>query len=131
MKGELYCKYNITEVKSSASSLKKNTKQKNGVDEAFICPQWKQENTPDNETTYCDSCNVMTTSDCHSNKIKSEFIVQNIEQQVLIDLKHHLTYLKMVLMKLWKNIIKGKTAFAKGILKKERKKEKYLIQKSR
>ena len=34
-------------------------------------------------------------------------------------------------MKLWKNIIKGKTAFAKGILKKERKKEKYLIQKSR
>ena len=91
------------------------------VDKAFICPQWKRENTPDNEMIHCDSCNVMTTSDCHSNKIKSEFIVQNIEQQVLIDLKHHLTYLKMVLMKLWKIIIKGKTAFAKVILKKERK----------
>ena len=59
------------------------------VDEAFICPQWKQENTPDNEIIHCDSCNVMTTIDCYSNKIKSEFIVQNIEQQELIDLKHH------------------------------------------
>ena len=91
------------------------------VDNAFICPQCKQENTPDNEMIYCDSCNVMATRDCCSNKIKSEFVVQNSEKQELIDLRHHLTYLKMVLMKLWKNIIKGKIAFANSVLTKERK----------
>ena len=30
MKGELYCKYNITEVKSSAPPLKKIQNKKNG-----------------------------------------------------------------------------------------------------
>ena len=57
------------------------------LDKSFTCPQCKQEKIQDSEMIYYDSCNVMTTSDCCSNKIKSEFVVQNTEKQELIDLK--------------------------------------------
>ena len=57
------------------------------VDKLFICPQRKQEKIPDNEMIYCDSCSVIATSNCCSNKMKIEFAVRNSEKQELLDLK--------------------------------------------
>ena len=57
------------------------------LDKLFICPQCKQEKIQDIEMIYSHSCNVMTTSDCCSNRIKSEFVVQSREKQELLDLK--------------------------------------------
>ena len=45
MKGELYCKYNITELKSSASSFKKVQNKKNGR-QSFYMPTMEARKYP-------------------------------------------------------------------------------------
>ena len=87
------CKYNVTEVESSTSFLKKNTERTivlvnlKSFGKGFICPLCNQKNIPDNEIIYCDSCNVMTTTDCCLSKMQIEFVVQGSETQELLDLK--------------------------------------------
>ena len=87
------CKYHVTEVESSTSSLKKNIKgtivsvNLKSFDKRFICPRCNLEKTPDNEIIYCDSCDVMTTTDCCLSTMQIEFVVQDSETKELLDLK--------------------------------------------
>ena len=79
------CKYNVTEVERSTSSLSLSQKKKQKkpkvtlvsvnfklFDKRFICSRCNQEKIPDNEITCCDSSNVMTTSDCYNYRLLSQ-----------------------------------------------------------
>ena len=87
------CRYNVNEVESSSSFLKKNTKgatvsvNLKSFDKRFICPRCNQEKISDIEIIYCNSCNVMTTTNCCLSKMQIEFLAQDRETQQLLNLK--------------------------------------------
>ena len=56
-------------------------------DKRFIWPHYNQEKTPDNKIIYCNSCNVMTTTDCCLSKMQIEFALQDGKTKELINLK--------------------------------------------
>ena len=88
------CRYNVNEVKSSTSFLKKKHTKGTTVsvnlksfDKRFIYPRWNEEKISDIEIIYCNSCNVMTTTNCCLCKMQIEFLVQDSETQQLLNLK--------------------------------------------
>ena len=117
------CKYNVTEVEISTSSINKNNTKGTIIsvnlrsfDKRFICPRYNQEKISDNEIIYCDSCKVMKITDCCLSKV--EFVVQNSETQELLDLKSTFDAFKNGFSEAMQNV-KDKIALAKSFLKKE------------
>ena len=87
-------------------------------DKRFICPHWNQEKILDNKIIYCDSCNVMATTDCGLSKMPIEFVVQDSETQELLDLKSIFDIFLNDFSEVIQNS-KEKIALAKSILKKK------------
>ena len=53
----------------------------------FIFPRCNQKNIPYNEITYCNSCNVVTTTDCCFSKMQIVFVGEDSKTQELLELR--------------------------------------------
>ena len=101
------CKYNVTEVESPTSSLRKTWRndsfnQFEIIWKTPMVPMAQARKDPNNEIIYCDSCNVMTITDCCLSKVQMSLSFKTVKHKYYSILSQCLMYSRMALTKQFK-----------------------------